>query len=246
MSGKVSGWAWDQDLPVNQKYVLLCYADHADHDGGSVFPSLELVAEKTGYTKRNVRRITRRLEESGFLIPVGDQKGGRSATNEWRIPISGGLKGDTSVRLSASKRRTPRVKRGTPGSEKADRAVSADPSLTVKEPSMSNGRQKTVDILSRHFEKISGCPWPDPKSKSDWQDVSVTWLKPIKRWAKLVNNDPRRGKQLIEWALLRADGEYTISQPKSIDREVTAIMGEINRGKFRPPEGWATDDWMAD
>ncbi len=34
MSGKISGMVWDADLPRNLKYVLLAYADHADHEGG--------------------------------------------------------------------------------------------------------------------------------------------------------------------------------------------------------------------
>ncbi len=148
MSGKVSGWVWDQELPVNEKYVLLAYADHADHDGNNVFPSMGLMARKTGYHERHVKRITRVLERKGFLIPVGDQAGGRNRPNQWRIPIYGGVKGDTQSTLSelkgdmgSPKRVTPGAQRVAPRSEKGDIAESPEPSLEPSlEPSVNRGR----------------------------------------------------------------------------------------------------------
>lgn len=145
MSGKVSGWVWDQELPMNEKYVLLAYADHADHDGNNVFPSLGLIARKTSYDKRTIRRITRKLEERGFLIPVGDQKGGRHRSNRWHIPIYGGEKADTHAPLS-EERRTNDAKRRTLESEKADTAMSAEPSLTVKEPRARKSKNKPTRL----------------------------------------------------------------------------------------------------
>jgi len=84
MSVKVMGWVWDQDLPQNEKFVLLAHADHADHDGNNVFPSVDLVARKTGYSSRSVQRIVKRLVEKGYLIPVGV---GPNATNKYKIPV---------------------------------------------------------------------------------------------------------------------------------------------------------------
>ena len=63
MSGKITGLVWESDLPQNEKYVLLAYADHADHEGNGIFPSVGLIAWKTGYTPRNIKRIKKILIE---------------------------------------------------------------------------------------------------------------------------------------------------------------------------------------
>ncbi len=76
MSVKVMGKVWELDLPANEKFVLLALADHADHDGNNVFPGLELIAFKTGYTTQQVRRIERKLETRGILIAL-DRKPGK-------------------------------------------------------------------------------------------------------------------------------------------------------------------------
>ncbi len=90
MSGKISGLVWDSNLPKEEKYILLAYADHADHEGYGVRPSYALVAWKTQFTKRHVMRVVARLEEKGILVV--DEQGGWSAANgnranEWHIDI---------------------------------------------------------------------------------------------------------------------------------------------------------------
>ena len=81
---------WDipnDEIGPNEKYVLLAYADHADHEGKSIFPAVETIIKKTGYSERSVQYITRSLEESGYLIPDGQ---GRKGTNKWYIPLDEG------------------------------------------------------------------------------------------------------------------------------------------------------------
>ena len=76
---------WDLDNEIidrEEKYVLLAYTDHADHDGKNMFPSIELICNKTGYKERSVQAITRSLEEKGFLKSwlggATQERGGRS------------------------------------------------------------------------------------------------------------------------------------------------------------------------
>jgi hypothetical protein len=85
MSVKVMGMVWDADLPRPEKFVLLAYADHANHDGTGIFPSVALISRKTGYDERSVQRITRRLEnEYKLLLPDGS---GPQGENRWQIPL---------------------------------------------------------------------------------------------------------------------------------------------------------------
>lgn len=96
MSVKAQALVWDFECPAkvngldfkpNHKYVLLKYADHADHEGRNIYPSVNTVAKKTGYKVRNVQYLTHQLQAMGLLIPDGE---GPRGTNRWRIPFDKG------------------------------------------------------------------------------------------------------------------------------------------------------------
>lgn len=75
MSAQATGRVWQLDLPHAEKYVLLALADHADHLGDNIYPSIGLVAWKAGYSGRQVQRIIGRLIERSILIPVEARAG---------------------------------------------------------------------------------------------------------------------------------------------------------------------------
>ena len=81
------GLVWDTDLKPTLRFVLLAYADHADHEGKSIFPSIKLVSNKTGFSERTIQSSTRELEQMGYLIPDGQ---GPMGTNRWKIPLDMG------------------------------------------------------------------------------------------------------------------------------------------------------------
>ena len=87
MSVKVMGLVWDLEIERDLKYILLAYADHADHEGKNIFPAVATIARKTGYSERSVQAITRQLESLGLLLEDGK---GPKGTNKWRIPLQGG------------------------------------------------------------------------------------------------------------------------------------------------------------
>ncbi|HEX5520199.1 MAG TPA: helix-turn-helix domain-containing protein [Longimicrobiaceae bacterium] len=91
MSVKVMGEVWELELKPNHLVVLLALADHADHDGGGVFPSQALVAWKTGYGERQVRRIVAELEAEGLLVLVEDRRA-QNLPNVYRIDTAAGKK----------------------------------------------------------------------------------------------------------------------------------------------------------
>lgn len=101
MSVKVMGAVWDLDLPHPKQSILLAMADHADHDGNNVFPSVGLVAWKTGYSETQTRRIIKTLVKDGLLVPMDAPKGG---TNHYRIDLSKGTPkkpyNDTPVKMT--------------------------------------------------------------------------------------------------------------------------------------------------
>ena len=89
MSAKISGLVWELQLPREEKYVLLCLADHADHEGNNVYPSIGLIAWKSDYSERRVQELMRRLERRGLLVKV-DEHFGRGKTIKYRIDLSAG------------------------------------------------------------------------------------------------------------------------------------------------------------
>ena len=76
MSVKIMALVWEKDLPFNKAWVLMALADHANHEGGSVFPSLPLIAWKTGYSLPSIKRIVADLRDDEILIPYGRTRGG--------------------------------------------------------------------------------------------------------------------------------------------------------------------------
>lgn len=88
MSALAMGRIWDLELPHNQMLVLLAMADHADHAGRNIFPGLPLIAHKTGYSQVEVRRIVKKLVESGLLVEEGALPG---KPKKYRIDFSKGI-----------------------------------------------------------------------------------------------------------------------------------------------------------
>jgi hypothetical protein len=67
MSGKIMGQVWDLDLPTNEQLVLLAMTDHADHLGENIWPSVGLIAWKTGYSERTIQRLIKSLLKKDIL-----------------------------------------------------------------------------------------------------------------------------------------------------------------------------------
>lgn len=113
------GKVWDLDIPTNQLLVLLAMADHADHDGNNVYPSIGLVAWKTGYSDRHVMRIIKSLIKTKILSVVKREQG---KTTHYRIDLSHGrLKEPYNPRQNV---------RGTPDADVTTRKPTHDTDVT--------------------------------------------------------------------------------------------------------------------
>jgi hypothetical protein len=143
MSVKVMGLVWEADLPRDEKFILLSYADHADHNGDNVFPSVPLMAWKTGYSVRQIQRITKKLIEKEILIEVGESRYG---TNYYMVDL---LKLPERDPFKMKKRGRPKNgdilsldekngdisdENGDTQDDNGDIAESYDPSLTIPKP----------------------------------------------------------------------------------------------------------------
>ena len=87
MSGKVSGEVWGPALTRAQREILLALADHANDTGGSVRPSVKLIAWKTDYSQRYVRKILKQLRQMAIVEQVRFPNGGRGHATEYQIHL---------------------------------------------------------------------------------------------------------------------------------------------------------------
>jgi hypothetical protein len=91
MSVKAMSQVWDiecpkeingKDFQPTHKFVLIAYADHADHQGKNIYPAVATIAKKTGFDERTIQRATRALVEMGLLVEDGQ---GPRGTNKWAL-----------------------------------------------------------------------------------------------------------------------------------------------------------------
>ena len=111
MSGKATGKVWDIRFAGRHdlKYVLLCFVDHADHEGKNMWPSIRQIVFKTEYSETEVHRCVRDLIEMGLLVEEGTGphgtklyslgEGGAVAApvpqrQGAKLPVEGGAKSD--------------------------------------------------------------------------------------------------------------------------------------------------------
>lgn len=173
MSVKAMGLVWDFPCPQtinemefkpNHKYVLQAYADHADHNGKSIWPSIKTIAEKTGYDERTIQRITADLEKMGLLIEDGM---GPRGTNRWRLPF------DEKARQIV----TPDKKTGDKDEDSLGDISLGDISLGDKMSYEFNEPEPKIFNISNIYIDI----WGDTKNKIKneiGKAAFETWVKP--------------------------------------------------------------------
>lgn len=87
MSSKIMGMVWDYDLDHAQQLVLLAMADHADHAGNNVYPSIGYLAWKTGYSARQVQRVINKLVELGAVECLTMRGKPTSAPHHYKVTL---------------------------------------------------------------------------------------------------------------------------------------------------------------
>ena len=186
MSVKVMGIIWDHfPLGGGERLTALCLADHADHEGGNIYPSVARIAAKTLQSERTVQRHLQGMRAIGWLVETEAGGHGPGSTATYRIPIealigpSGGPveatpgtvtewhpsgqpvqnPGNSVDKLST--RVTNRRKRVTPDAKKGDTAMSPELGLSVlynkrAEPIGHSAQKTGTDTPGGHGFTTSG------------------------------------------------------------------------------------------
>jgi hypothetical protein len=253
MSAIITGLVWE--LPIQgefgrpEKYILLAYADHADQNGRSIYPSVELVAQKTGYEERAVQQITHRLESMGYLVDDGT---GPHGTNRWLIPlerdVTGGAKIAPRIPVSVGPAAPPDMAASKPAKRGAKNAplrknapegnapegIAPEPSVEVKKIQEEEGKTPKFDFSQTLIDELERAG----VYRANWTDVAL-YLR--------AGNDERDVFALLAWMRSKApdaaraaqrfvtrirerthapDGFYPISEPESVCAGVCVSAGD--------------------
>ena len=87
MSVKLMSAAWDMDLPMGQKMLLLALCDHANDDG-VCYPSQEKLAQKCSMGERTVINHIQWLERHGIVSRERRQNTQRRKSDLYQITLS--------------------------------------------------------------------------------------------------------------------------------------------------------------
>lgn len=169
MSVKVMGMVWDCEMSRDMKFVLLAYADHADHEGKNIYPAVATIMRKTGYGERSVQAITKKLIKEKYLLEDGS---GPHGTNKFKAnlgKICGGAE-FAGVQKTTQKSN----KRGA----KNDTQTAPDPSF---KPSSIEPSGNTPDTLSSldYPRALLNSPFFMVKWR-EWWDYRKEIKKPLK------------------------------------------------------------------
>ena len=82
-------WAVDQDLPTNEKMVLIMLANRTNHDTGRCDPSHKRLAADCGMSISTLKRCIKSLEQAGLLQVVSRKTGEVNLPNQYLLKLNG-------------------------------------------------------------------------------------------------------------------------------------------------------------
>lgn len=177
MSIALMAQVWTRRMSHRDQAIMLAMADHANDDGGDCFPSAALVAWKTGYNERTVRRAWADLREAGALVVVAEA--GRRKPTEYRIDLSvlPKKKPFRPDRMSAQAE----VRDGSlPGQTagRPDTGDTADLTPVSAEPSINHQGSTTDDSDGSTPGTAAQIPPDDKNGKSEEEPIRRDDLRP--------------------------------------------------------------------
>lgn len=234
MSIKIMAAIWDLDLPHEQAWVLMAYADHADHDGGHCYPGTALICYKTGYSRRQIQYITGKLLERGIMT-VEESGGGRGRLTHYRIDLS---KAPVKAKGAISAPFAPQVAETAQSEEETaqNRAETAQSEAETAQSHTGNVREPlTVNLLTvREPQRESGhdsAAWIRIKNHlaSTRNSSIAAYILPAQGWIEdetlVIIAPTNSGAEIIQQRLLF-----------QIQRASLAVNHRKYKIDIRPPE----------
>ena len=144
------------ELKPAEKLVALALADHADADGGNIWPAVERIAWKTGYSLRHVRRLIGELCKAGILLVTGR---GPAGTVKYALNLAAAgrpayVPGVTSETVA----RTPESGARTPESPKPSLTINKSPEQPSNVIPMTTAMLRDAGVRGRPLAELATMP----------------------------------------------------------------------------------------
>lgn len=183
MSVKVMGLVWDYYPEGGGELITaLKIADHADHYGGKIWPSIESLADLTRQSERSVQRHLKAMQERGWLEVMREGGRGPGATTTYRIPIEripDGVEARKSDKLSPFGRVTPEAEKGDIRDKKGDTGVAQTVSKSNRQEPLEGRGAEAPSPVAQAFKAYAdgvkakyGGTYP-PSAKANGQLANV-------------------------------------------------------------------------
>jgi hypothetical protein len=209
----------------SERLVLLALADYAS-DNGEWSPSMIGIASKAGMTERGARGVVRRLEAGGWIeVQVGGGRGGRS---HYRVLTNRAVNPEQQTRNDKPGMINPERGDAKPGTKRPEtrNQRSAEPSVTIKEPSLSKTRE-VEEALEAWASPYAVASFLAYRRKKKGGALSLTGAKRLAGHLQRIFNEggdcddalamaEERGWQSVEAAWYfknRSEGNGAASQP---------------------------------
>lgn len=172
MSALLMGRAFYADLPAHLKFCLVALCDHADDDGGNVYPGQARLAAKLSVAVRTVRDQVHELERRGYLVPEGRQ--GQRGTVRYRIAVD---------RLPLDRQPTAErqnLPTGSPAHEISSRPAAhrrLDRQPTADNPSGNHQKKLHPPVLRSEFELFWSSYPPRDGRRDKKAEAWAEWQK---------------------------------------------------------------------
>jgi DnaD/phage-associated family protein len=240
MSGLVMGLVWElpfsSEFTAEDKFILLAYADHAWQDGTHAYPSIGLIAQKTGYYERTIQRHVRNLEKLGLLIETGK---GQHGTTMYSFPLKKKPDGSLFLEYGGCQCDTPVTE--TPVSLVTPEEMTPEPKVVVKSSSASTTAPIKPNVFTA-FENNIGAITPFAADElKDLEDTySEAWVIAAISEAVMAN---ARSLKYIQ-AILRRWSEEGFKTPKKPIQ--SAIRGGPRKRNTASEVQNALSEWLAE
>lgn len=222
MSVKLMAMVFDDyPGPPLEKLTALAVADHADHDGGRIWPTVASLARKTGNSERTVQRHLRQMQERGWLVLVRPANG-RGSTAEYRMPLER-VKGVTQSPFVTPERVTLESpftekkgdNRDTKGCQPRHERVTERANIVCESPTEPSTEPSTTavvapkkdfppefDLAWQHYPRRAGGN-PKPRALKAWRarrrdgDSADLITEGVKRYAKFCRETGKINTEFI-------------------------------------------------
>ena len=219
---------WDHYPGKDEYLTALCLADHADHDGSHIFPSVARISKKTMQSERTIQRHLAAMRENGWLIEVKRASGVPGDTTTYRIPIERiprNIDGRVSL-CHPSTGDTDDIGRVTCEVKTGDTAMSPKQGLPVSKP------------LPTKAQRFALPPWIAEEAWKGFETMRTKIRKPM--------TDRAKAMIVLELAKLRAQGHDPIAVLAQSEVRAWASVYPIDTGKVtRSNAGEALKNWHA-